>query len=156
MTKEQLGTLILSSKDSLYRIAKTILKNDTDCEDAVSEAIVLSFAHIHTLKQDAYAKTWLTRIVINECYHLLKKKKHECNYDETIKTEEAYEGGYSELYQCLMLLDVVHRTTIVLYYIEGYSIAEIARMMNTSKGTVKSRLSRGRIKLKKIYESDSL
>lgn len=49
MTKEDLGHLIIASTDSLYRISKSILKNETDCEDAVSEAIVKSFDKINTL-----------------------------------------------------------------------------------------------------------
>ena len=154
MTKEQLGTLILSHKDSLYRVAKTILKNDTDCEDAVSEAIVKSFSNIHTLKQDVYAKTWVTRILINECYRVLKLKSRECDYDEAVNAAEIAANNYSELYQSIMQLDVVHRTTIVLYYIEGYSIGEIGKIMGVSLGTVKSRLSRGRKKLKEIYDRD--
>lgn len=50
MTKEDLGHLIIASTDSLYRISKSILRNETDCEDAVSEAIVKSFDKINTLQ----------------------------------------------------------------------------------------------------------
>lgn len=56
MTKEQLGALIMDSKDSLYRVAKSILKNDADCEDAVSEAIVHSFAGLPSLKKTSMPK----------------------------------------------------------------------------------------------------
>ena len=66
MVKEELGELILASQDTLYRVSKTILKNDVDCADAISETIVKAFSKIHTLKQDHYAKTWLIRILMNE------------------------------------------------------------------------------------------
>lgn len=68
MTKEELGNLIIASTDSLYRISKSILRNEIDCEDAVSEAIVKSFDKIDTLQHASYAKTWLVRILINSCY----------------------------------------------------------------------------------------
>lgn len=75
MTKEDLGHLIIVSTDSLYRISKSILRNETDCEDAVSEAIVKSFDKINTLQHASYAKTWLVRILINECYRIYRQKQ---------------------------------------------------------------------------------
>ena len=75
MTKEQLGALILDSQNALYRVSKSLLCNDTDCADAIQEAIVHSFAKLHTLKNDQYAKTWLIRILINECYTIMRKEK---------------------------------------------------------------------------------
>ncbi len=58
MTKQELGDLIIAFTDDFYRIAKAILKEDADCEDAMSSAIVKGFTKIHTLKQKEYAKTW--------------------------------------------------------------------------------------------------
>lgn len=155
MTKEQLGELIIASKESLYRVAKSILKNDADCEDAVSEMIVLSFAKRETLRDDRYAKTWITRILIHECYHILKKRKRETAFEEAVGKEQAVSDGYSDLYRCMMQLNFDYRVTMVLFYIEGYSIKEIARMTDVAEGTVKGRLSRGREKLRKIYEKEA-
>ena len=64
MTKETLGQLIIDSKETMYRIAKSLLYNDADCADAIQEAIVKAFAKLHTLKDDSYAKTWLIRTVL--------------------------------------------------------------------------------------------
>ena len=69
MKKEQLGQLIIASEDTLYHVAKTLLYRDADCADAIQETIVKAFTNLHTLRQDSYAKTWLVRICINECYH---------------------------------------------------------------------------------------
>ena len=52
MKKEELGTLIIASEDSMYRVAKTLLYNDADCADAIQEAIVKAFTNLHTLRQD--------------------------------------------------------------------------------------------------------
>ncbi len=111
MTKEQLGNLIIASEDTMYHVAKTLLRSDADCADAIQEAIVKAFASFETLRKDAYAKTWLVRIVINECYAI--------------------------------------RLTVTLYYIEGYSVREIAALMDTTESAVKNRLARARDKMRK-------
>lgn len=154
MTKENFAEIVLDSKESLYRVAKTILKNDTDCEDAVSEAIVKGFLNLHTLKKDIYAKTWLTRILINECYGILSRRKRETNYEESISLEEQYEYGYSEIYENIMNLELSYRMTIMLFYIEGYNTREIAKITGVSIGTVKSRLSRARKQLRKMMDKE--
>ena len=59
MKREQLGQLILASEDSMYHVAKSLLYNDADCQDAIQETIAKAFDKIGTLKQDTYAKTWL-------------------------------------------------------------------------------------------------
>ena len=75
MKKEELGELILASQDAMYHVAKTLLYNDADCADAIQEAIVKAFSKVDTLKKDAYGKTWLMRILINECYGIMRREK---------------------------------------------------------------------------------
>lgn len=154
MNKNELEEIVLASTDSLYHISWSILKNDADCEDAVQEAVAIAFAKLHTLKKEQYAKTWLTRIVINECYHILKKRERFTAFNDGDEKAENSREDYSELYQALFLLKKEYRLTIVLYYLEGYSVKEIAGIMHTGVGTVKSRLSRGRDKLKTILEEE--
>lgn len=154
MNKNVFSEIVLKSTDSLYHISKSILKNDTDCEDAVQEAIAIAFAKLHTLKKDQYAKTWLSRILINECYHILRKRERFTPFSDCKEESEEDSEDYSELYQALFMLKKEYRLTIVLYYLEGYSVKEIAHIMNTGTGTVKSRLSRGRDKLKSILEEE--
>ena len=79
MTKEEFARLVLDSTDSLYRVSKGILRNDSDCEDAVWEAIGIGFARLDTLQHDRYAKTWLIRILIHECCRLLRERKYRAN-----------------------------------------------------------------------------
>ncbi|MDE6744702.1 MAG: sigma-70 family RNA polymerase sigma factor [Lachnospiraceae bacterium] len=155
MNKNVFSEIVLKSTDSLYHISKSILKNDADCEDAVQEAIAIAFTKLHTLKKEQYAKTWLTRILINECYHILRKRERFTPFSDYKEEPEWGLEDYSELYQALFLLKKEYRLTIVLYYLEGYSVKEIAHIMNTGTGTVKSRLSRGRDKLKSILEEEN-
>ena len=71
MDKERFGEMILANERQFYRIAKSILRKDEDCQDAAQEAIARAFGHLGSLKEDAYANTWFTRILIRECYTLL-------------------------------------------------------------------------------------
>lgn len=153
MTNEEFAKIVTDTAAVMYRVSKSILKNDEDCEDAVQEAITKAFLKLWSLKNESFAKTWLIRIVINECYSILRKKKNSF-YNEEITLEEADSSDYSELYKALNELPADYRVTVVLYYIEGYSVKETAQILKVTEGTVKSRLSRGRKKLRGFLEED--
>ncbi|MDO4616105.1 MAG: sigma-70 family RNA polymerase sigma factor [Lachnospiraceae bacterium] len=151
MTREQLGDLILDSERQLYSTAKTILYDDQDCADAIQETIVKAFSKINTLRNDRFAKTWLIRILINECYSMLRKS------GRFVPLEYAKESGewgtekndeYLDLYRALDALKEELRMPLVLYYLEGFSIREIAQILSVSEGAVQKRLARARGKLR--------
>lgn len=149
MTKEQLGNLIIASQDTMYHVVKTLLRNDADCADAIQEAIVKAFSGLHTLCKDSYAKTWLIRIVINECYAIMRREKRLLSLEDVSLEQAAQEeGDYSDLYEAVSRLPHEIRLTVTLYYMEGYRIKEIAALMKTTESAVKNRLMRARAKLK--------
>lgn len=158
MKKEELGELIIASQDRLYHVAKSLLYNDADCADAIQEAIVKAFSNIHTLKSDTYAKTWLTRILINECYGIMRKEKkvvslEDYNQEDKLDTQR----DYSDLYEAISHLPKEARITVTLYYMEGYSVKEIAKLLNTSESAIKNRLLRARARLKdELVEEEAL
>lgn len=165
MDKDTFAKLVIESTDSLYRISKSILKNDSDCNDAVSEAITIAFQKLHTLKNDNYAKTWLTRILINECYRQQKyhhriqlisnKNESVMNYlEHNHSTSHPISENYYDLYEAMSLLNDKQRLVITFFYYEGYSIKEISQLLKVSQGTVKSRLSIARQKLKQYLEEE--
>lgn len=134
----------------MYHVAKTLLRSDADCADAIQEAVVKAFASFQTLRRDAYAKTWLIRIVINECYAIMRRENRLVPLEDYAVEEEAAEqADYSDLYEALGHLPEEVRLTVTLYYMEGYSVREIAGLMNTTESAVKSRLARARDKMKK-------
>ena len=108
MTKEELGTLILNSERQLYSTAKTILINDQDCADAIQETIVKAFSKIGALRNDKYAKTWLIRILINECYTLLRKSSKLVSLEgmsEMTEIEADQKTDYGDLYRAVNSLN---------------------------------------------------
>lgn len=156
MKKEELGKLILASQETMYRVAKTLLYSDADCADAIQEAIVKAFSKLHTLQQDQYAKTWLIKILMNECYSIMRKEKRMVSledYNQEKSSEEVVEkSDYSELYEAIYRLPEQTKEAVTLYYIEGYSVKEIAGILDCSESAVKNRLLRARNQLKKELE----
>lgn len=152
MKKEQLGKLIIASEDTLYHVAKTLLYNDADCADAIQEAIVKAFTNLDTLRKDSYAKTWLVRIVINECYAIMRKQKNIVPIEDYQGLEAVWTEDYSDLYEAVSRLSKETRLCVALYYLEGYSIKETAKMLDMTESAVKNRLSRARAKLRSELE----
>lgn len=136
----------------MYRVAKTLLQEDADCADAIQEAIVKAFTKIDTLREPAYAKTWLIRILMNECYTLMRKNKHTISLEEQEWNEPASEEpqDYSDLYEAISSLPKDTAITVTLYYLEGYSIREVAELLDSNESTIKNRLSRARKKLRAV------
>ena len=132
----------------MYRIAKTLLYNDADCADAIQESIVKAFSNLHTLKNDRYAKTLIVRILMNECYAIMRKEKRWVSLDSIPETEVWESEDYSDLYRAVSNLPEDMRIAIVLYYAEGFSIKEIARIEDTTESAIKNRLFKARNKLR--------
>lgn len=158
MTKEKLGALIIDSERQMYVTARSILSEDQDCADAIQETIVKAFSKINSLKQDAYAKTWLIRILINECYNMLRQKGRQIPMD--VETEMAAKAAaepqdYSDLYRAVSQLQEELKLPVVLYYGEDFSVREIAQVLEISEGAVQKRLARARQKLKSLLENAS-
>lgn len=149
MNKKQFTTQVLEAEKSLYHIAKSILKNDEDCADAIQNAVLHAYEKLHTLRNERYFKTWLTRILINECNHIIRSRKELIPYEDYFDTrEQEPQEDYSEVFEAVMELDSTYRIPLVLFYVEGFSIREICRILNLSQGTVKTRLYRSRKLLK--------
>jgi RNA polymerase sigma-70 factor (ECF subfamily) len=153
MKREQLGEAILACQETLYRVAKSLLRDDADCADALGEAIVKAFARLDTLRQDNYVKTWLVRIVINECYTILRRQQKVVALEDYMTERSAPPPeDYSDLYQAMSQLPDAIRLCVCLYYLEGYSVKETAALMDTTESAVKKRLSRARDKLRQELE----
>lgn len=147
--KEAFCNLIRINKLAIYRVAKSILSKDDDVEDAVSEAILKAYKNIKLLKNEAFFKTWLIRIVINESNTLYKKRSKEVIVDKdhfnNIKVNDNYKD--LTLYNAINSLDDDLRTTTILFYFEDMKYKDIAKVLNVKEGTIKSRLSRAKEKL---------
>lgn len=143
--------LIKAYEKDLYRVAVAIMRNDDDALDCIQDAIFSAFNNIKNLSDEKYFKTWLIKILVNKCNDCLHKKKRVIPY-EHIPSQIKYNDNYDtiDIKDALKSLDNELRTIIVLYYYEDMNVKDIASSLLIPEGTVKSRLSRARIKLKKI------
>jgi len=139
----------------LFRVARAILKSDTDAEDAVQNAYIQAFLHLGQFQGDAAFSTWLTRIAIREACLLLRRSRLYASGDldmfDSSRSGEDPERDVlrSEMRtlieQAANRLPLKYRLVFMLRDVEELSTAETARCLNTSDKNVKVRLHRARI-----------
>ena len=141
MNKEEFTQKVLALEKSTYHIAMTILKNVDDCADAMQNAILIAYKNLSGLRQKEFFDTWFTRIMINECYKLIRSRKATIPYEKYPEPAAPDNGSiHSEVYEEIMQLDETYRLPFVLHYVEGYFIKETAQILDISQGAVKVRL----------------
>ena len=128
-------------------IDELITQLHKDAEE--TETILKAYEKLPTLKKEKYFRTWITRILINECKGILRKRKNVIPYEEYMDNMKmTEEDRYSHLYMAIMVLPEDLRVLVTLYYLEGFSLKEISEALDIPEGTIKSRLSRAREFLK--------
>ncbi|WP_297522611.1 sigma-70 family RNA polymerase sigma factor [uncultured Clostridium sp.] len=159
--KEAFTQLIRENKLSLYKVAKGILNREEDVEDALSSCILNSYKNIKKLRNEEYFKTWLIRILINECNYIIKKND-KINYIQDYNTvnngidKSLYKDTYKDidLDNALKLLDKPFREVIVLFYYNDLKQSDIAKILELNETTVRTRLFRAKEKLREILEGN--
>ena len=134
---------------SMYCIARSYLRCEADCEDALQNALLRAWEKRNTLREERYFRTWLTRILINSCKKTLRRQKREAPTAD-FPEAAAPQGSDPVLWEALRALDEKYRVTVILHYRDGYGIREIASILRIPESTVKTRLSRARQQLKSI------
>jgi RNA polymerase sigma-70 factor (ECF subfamily) len=150
-SKEMFCALVTEHRQSLFFTAKSILKNDADAEDAVCNAVMKAFENFSQLKETGFFRSWITRIVINEAYNIYRKNKNIQSMEE-ISVEPSYTDHHDEMWEIVNSLEEEYRTVIILFYYNDIPIKQIADYLGIAQGTVKSRLNRGRRKLRELIE----
>lgn len=142
--------LVTAQTDTLYRVSMAMLKNEHDAQDAVQEAILIAYQNKNRLRHEEYFGTWLTRILINQCNKMLKARKRTADIGDALPDIASRDNPYLsvEIGTALDSLPEKIRITVILYYVEDYSVKEIKEILRIPEGTVKSRLSKGRKLLK--------
>ena len=88
MTKSAFIKEVHDAEAMLYHVAKSILKNDADCCDAVQETLLKAYEKLDTLKKEKFFRTWITRILINECNGIIRKRKNIIPYEEYMENAQ--------------------------------------------------------------------
>lgn len=150
--KNAFNILIKENLNSLYIVARGILNSEYDIEDAIQSTILKAYEKILYLRNEEFFKTWLTRILINECNNIIRKNKKITYIEDSQINNESYEDKYKnlDLIKAMNKLSSDLKITMWLFYFNDMSIEEISNTLKIPKGTVKSRLNRGREKLYNI------
>lgn len=159
--KEAFTQLIIEIENELYKIAKLRLQSNYDIDEAIQETMLQAFKSIKKLKHEEYFKTWIIRILINNCNKIYRKNgkkevllndlSQELN-DTTNNIEKI--DTILNFYNIIRVLNYEERVIIVLYYMEDFTNKEISKILNMNENTVKSKLLRAKSKLKKFYKGD--
>ena len=137
----------------LYRVARRCGLTDEDADDAVQEAMLSAHRGAASFRRDAAVTSWLHRIVVNACQDRLRRNAvrqttvltdDDCPpvADRTVQLETAL-----LVRQALLRLPVDQRSAVVAVDMQGYSVADVAALLNVAEGTVKSRCARARARL---------
>ena len=143
MDRQELGQRIVDWTPLLYHVACGLLSGESDREDAVQSAIEKALRRRGRLRDAAALEKWLTRILINECYTIHRRRRREVLCGDPAARETAPDAD-TDLYRLFTSLPEAYRLPMVLHYVEGYAVSEVADMLRLGVNTVKSRLLRGR------------
>ncbi|TKD45072.1 MAG: RNA polymerase sigma factor [Mesorhizobium sp.] len=160
-------TIIKMHNQRLYRIARSVVRNDSEAEDIVQEAYVRAFAQLGDFRGESSLATWLSRIVINEALGRLRKRRRTVAMPQSLQAEiikfpfNPSDDPERTMAQRQILelveratdrLPDVYRTVFVARVIEGLSIDETAELLDVRPETVKTRLHRARALVRKALD----
>ena len=155
MDKETFCAGIVDCQETMFRAAKAILQNDQDAEDAVQEAICTAFAHRDSLREMDKFRPWVLRILTNKCYDACRKRRNTVDLEAAGEVPAATGLDTAErlsLWQAVMSLSDDLRATVTLFYYDGMSVREIGGILGISEAAVKTRLRRGRERLRLLLD----
>ena len=141
--------------DTVFRLAFSMLKSPADADDVTQNVLLSLYRTDYQFESDEHVRSWLMKVTVNECRKVWRRpfRRHE-NIDDYAETLAFENPSYRDLFEAIMQLDRDKRTVIVLYYIEGYSIKEIAEILNVPAATIGTRLARARAKLAQYLKEE--
>lgn len=151
--------LIRRHRDRLWAVALRTLREPEEAADALQEALISAFRAAGSFRAESQVSTWLHRIVVNACLDRIRRRQArptvplpDTGPGEPAAPRDAMADRETSLavQDALAELPLEQRAAIVLVDVEGYSVAETARLLQIAEGTVKSRCARGRGKLAKL------
>ncbi|MDY3793294.1 MAG: sigma-70 family RNA polymerase sigma factor [Oscillospiraceae bacterium] len=143
----------------VYSVAFTMMKNSADSNDIMQDVFLKFYQNMDKLTDETHIRPWLITVTMNTCRNNLRSGW----FTRTIRREEPEEGSYeqdfgekSDLFYAVMELPEKERVPLHLFYYEGCSTSEIAKLLNMKESTVRVRIMRGREKLKKILKEETV
>jgi RNA polymerase sigma-70 factor (ECF subfamily) len=170
---EAFNQLVLTHQDMMYRIALRILNDEPAADDATQNAMIQAFRNIKSFRGGSF-RSWLARVTVNASYDELRRWRRQpsVSFDQVNSEGDEVESlawmmdlsvGPEESFDALELRDAIqhcvkalipdYRLVVILVDVEGMSYEEAARIAHIPVGTVKSRLARARMQLRKALQA---
>jgi RNA polymerase sigma-70 factor, ECF subfamily len=160
--EEAFDTLVGRIGDSLYSVARRILRDTTLAQDATQQALLDAWRNLPRLRDPDRFEAWAYRLVVNACHAEARREGRQRGnlrllpHDELMGLDPASQiATYDELDRAFRQLSVEHRTVVVLVHYLGLTPAEAATTMGTPAGTVRSRLHYALQLLRASLEADA-
>ena len=148
VTIQRFTELYSTVYEDLYRFAFCMMRQSHDAEDAVSEAVVLAYENIQSLRKEEAFRSWIFKITSNVCKRKLKDMSRlEVELAENQRMYEEDRERQLDIHHALFELDEEERCIVAMSALEGYNSVEIGTMMNLNPNTVRSRRKRAIEKL---------
>jgi len=147
-------SIIQKYGNMLFRLCLITLGNPSDAEDVVQETMIKYLQKAPCFKNEEHEKAWLIKVATNKCRDLLRYQKNHPVIDMEEILEYANDATDSDIMDALMTLPDRFRLVLVLYYVEEYSVKEIAELIGKSASAVKMRLQKGRRMLNETYRKE--
>lgn len=152
VTQGEFARAVEKYGDMVFRVAFSSLGRREDAEDAAQEALLKLWRSDKSFESEEHTRFWLIRVTVNECRRSARWYKRNVPVEEVPERADAPESR--ELLDTVMGLPEKLRVAAYLFYYEGYSTREIARLTSAPEATVRSRLSRARERLREILKEE--
>lgn len=159
MTREQFTAHVERSQKAFRRFLAALCCGDTQlADDIAQESLIKAYLSFDVLRDPSKFNAWILRIGYNTFINHRRSLKRETGYDEIAETAVSDARAdssfrYQELYAALGELSERERSVLLLFYMEGYSVKEIAGIVNAGESAVKQNLSRGRAHLREKLQN---
>ncbi len=150
MTEGDFTRRVMAMRNQLWHVGRAMLWNDEDAADAVQEAMLLAWKQRRTLRDEGKFEAWFMRLFINRCRDM---QRGQIRRREALRrAAEQADAALPDAGEALMALDELPdalRLPAVLFYVEGYSQNEVARMLGVTQERVNTRLRQARKRMKR-------
>lgn len=154
--EQEFDSRVRQMEGKMYRIARSMLRSDYDCGDALQNAVFAAWRKLPSLREEARFEAWLMRIVVNACRDIQRgymRRKGEMPVEEALQAASLPPPDV-DLQMALEKVPEKFRLPILLHYMNGLSVPEIARVLRLPQSTVKGRIREGLKKLRRLLEEE--
>lgn len=155
MSGDEFREAVERHRDTVFRVAYTYMRDAADADDVTQDVFVKLLRETRGFASDSHLRNWLVRVCVNECRSLFRRPwRRTEDIEQYANTLSLPSEEHVEVFASLMRLPEKYRVPLVLHYWGGFSTGEVASLLHVPASTLRTRLARGRSRLKELLEKD--